>query len=89
MGFYFQPELAVKDGKLLFALQGTSSSGELKGKYGELPINGEKETQALKRVGAFWLEPDGTLHSLDVRQSGTCEAQQSVPGKVGASAPRA
>src|SRR5688572_21405829 len=58
-GFFFQPESKVVAGQLLFALQATSSSGSLSGRYGELPISDPKRIRALESAGAFWLEPDG------------------------------
>jgi hypothetical protein len=65
-GFFFRPDSKVVDGKLLFALQATSSSGSLTGRYGELRITDPKRIQALKSGGAFWLEPDGRKVRLEV-----------------------
>src|SRR5690349_9852592 len=58
-GFFFQPESKVVDGQLLFALQATSSSGSLHGRYGEVRVTDPKRIHALESGGAFWLEPDG------------------------------
>ncbi|HTI72594.1 MAG TPA: hypothetical protein VMF06_21645 [Candidatus Limnocylindria bacterium] len=66
MGFFFQPESKVVEGQLLFALQATSSSGSLSGRYGESPISGPKRLYALESGGAFWLEPDGRKIRLEV-----------------------
>jgi hypothetical protein len=56
------------DGQLLFALRGTSSSGSLSGRYGDLPITDPKRIHALESSGAFWLEPDGRKIQLEVRR---------------------
>lgn len=67
-GFYFQPSSKVINGQLVFALQGTSSSGSLSGHYGELPITDPQQIRALEHGGAFWLQPDGRLVRLEVRR---------------------
>jgi hypothetical protein len=67
-GFFFQPELRIVEGQLLFALQATSSNGALSGRYGELPITDVKHVHALESGGAFWLEPDGRKVRLEVRR---------------------
>src|SRR5436190_21534663 len=67
-GFLFRPESKVVDDQLLFALQVTSSSGSLSGRYGELPITDPKRIRVLERGGAFWLEPDGRKIPLEVRR---------------------
>jgi hypothetical protein len=68
-GFYFNPRYEVRKGALWFSLQGTSSSGNLKGREAEMPIEGEGAIEALKKGGAFWWEPDGTLLPLEVRET--------------------
>jgi hypothetical protein len=60
MGFFFQPRAKIVSGRLLFSLQGTSSSGSLSGRYDEIPITDPTQIQTLLSGGAFWLEPDGT-----------------------------
>jgi hypothetical protein len=65
-GFFFLPSSKVLDDKLLFALQGTSSSGSLAGQYGELAIDDTKQVRALETGGAFWVEPDGRKVPLEV-----------------------
>jgi len=67
MGFYFHPSSKVINGQLCFALQGTSSSGRLKGKIGEITITKPREISALLSGGAFWLEPDGTKVRLSLK----------------------
>jgi hypothetical protein len=59
MGFYFFPSSKVINGRLVFALEGTSSSGSLSGRFGEQAITKPKEIRAIETGGAFWLEPDG------------------------------
>ena len=66
MGFYFQPSAKAQGDKLLFALQGTSSSGSFTGQYGELPIDDAKQIHALETGGAFWVEPDGRKVPLEI-----------------------
>jgi hypothetical protein len=66
MGFYFQPSAKIVSGRLLFSLQGSSSSGSLSGRYAEIPITDPTQIRTLLATGAFWLEPDGTKVSLTV-----------------------
>ena len=67
LGFFFQPEATVIDGRLYFSLQGTSSSGALSGHNAEIPITDRIQIEALERAGAYWLEPDGTKVRLELR----------------------
>ena len=67
-GFYFNPGSKVSDGQLLFSLQATSSSGNLTGRYQEVPITGKDRISAIETRGAFWLEPDGTKVRLEVKR---------------------
>ena len=67
-GFFFEPSSKMVDGQLLFALQATSSSGSLTGRYGEMPIAGPKRIHALENGGAFWIEPDGRRVRLEVKR---------------------
>jgi len=66
--FFFAPSYEPIDGRLVFALGATSSSGNLAGRRRELPIEGARSIEALRRGGAFWWErspePDGTLVPL-------------------------
>jgi hypothetical protein len=66
MGFFFSPSSKVMDGQLLFALQGTSSTGAFAGQYGELPIEDPKQIHALETGGGFWVEPDGRRVPLEI-----------------------
>jgi hypothetical protein len=59
MGFYFSPSSTVSGGRLLFALQATSSTGTRSGQIGEVAINDPKQIRALDTGGAFWVEPNG------------------------------
>lgn len=74
MGFYFYPRYEVRNGSLVFSLQGTSSSGSRTGKEQELPIEGAEAIEALKKGGAFWWEPDGSLTPIAIKE----EANQPV-----------
>jgi hypothetical protein len=67
--FYFYPESRVRDGQLVFALRGSSSTGSASGKYGEVAITGSGRIHALESAGAFWLEPDGRKIQLEVRKN--------------------
>ena len=67
-GFFFQPCAKIVGGQLCFSLQGTSSSGSLSGRYGEIPITDPKLIQTLQRGGAFWLEPGGEKVRLEERK---------------------
>jgi hypothetical protein len=68
--FFFQPDYQVINGRLVFAMVATSSSGSLAGRHREMEIQGAENVQALQRQGAFWWnpdpEPDGTLVKLQV-----------------------
>ena len=65
-GFYFAPHYRAVDERLVFSLQGTSSSGSLSGRRFDFPIEGPSELRALSRGGAWWWEPDGSYVRLDV-----------------------
>jgi hypothetical protein len=56
--FFFRPNYQPMDGRLVFALVATSSSGHLAGRKTELKIEGAENLEALKSGGAFWWEPD-------------------------------
>lgn len=68
--FFFQPSYQVKDGRLVFALVSTTSSGNLAGRPREMKIEGEDNISALRRRGACWWErepaPDGRLVPLAI-----------------------
>jgi hypothetical protein len=78
MGFYFIPSHTVRDGRLLFSLQATTSSGSRPGTYGSMPISSADEVHALATGGAFWVEPDDQEEKLEVRNAGTCGVQPVV-----------
>lgn len=65
-GFFFAPEYVVRDGAVFFGLRGTSSSGNLRGQTGELPIREADAVAALERGGAFWRNADGPPARLRV-----------------------
>lgn len=66
--FFFQPEYKVVEGRLVFALAATSSSGSLAGRHREMRVEGATTIQALERRGACWWErspePGGTCVQL-------------------------
>jgi hypothetical protein len=68
MGFFFVPGAKVVDGQLLFSLQATSSSGNLRGRYGEIPITDPKHIQALRSAGAYWFEQGGQKIRLEEKK---------------------
>jgi hypothetical protein len=78
MGFFFQPSSRIVNGKLVFALHGTSSSGALTGRYGEAPISGLDALNALRSGGAFWLEPDGREVKLSIQSRVDCEEPNNL-----------
>ena len=68
--FFFQPDYKAMDGRLVFALGATSSSGSLAGRYREMKIEGDGNLRALQRGGAYWWErhpePEGSFVPLKV-----------------------
>ena len=56
--FFFKPSYEVRNGRLVFALVSTASSGNLAGRRREMKIEGADRILALRRGGAFWWEPD-------------------------------
>jgi hypothetical protein len=68
--FFFEPEYRAMEGRLVFALVSTSSSGSLAGRSRELEIKGAENIAALQKGGAFWWEresePDGTFVRLNI-----------------------
>lgn len=66
MGFYFTPKCKVIDAALLCSLQGTSSTGNRKGKPGEITISDPGQVNALESGGVYWFEPDGKRLKLEI-----------------------
>ncbi|EYF00058.1 Hypothetical protein CAP_1409 [Chondromyces apiculatus DSM 436] len=68
--FFFRPNYKAMDGRLVFALVATSSSGNLAGRQQEMKIEGADNLQALQRGGACWWErepePEGRFPRLQV-----------------------
>lgn len=54
--FFFQPDYQAMDGRLVFALVATASSGNLAGRHRELKIEGADNLFALQHGGACWWE---------------------------------
>lgn len=65
-GFFFHPDYRPREGRLVFALAATSSSGQLAGRRGEAPIEGAEAIAALRSGGGWWWEPDGSQVKLAV-----------------------
>jgi hypothetical protein len=78
--FFFEPSYEPIDDRLVFALAGTASSGNLAGRRRELRIEGEAAIAALEQGGAFFWEPEpaprGSLLRLRVLP------QASAPPRV-------
>src|SRR5262245_54105757 len=74
--FFFQPNYRVRDGRLVFALVSTASSGNIAGRPREMKIQGNDNILALRRGGAYWWErepaPGGRLVPLEI-------VEQSAP----------
>ncbi len=69
--FFFEPGYKAMDGRLVFALQATASSGRMAGRHREMRIEGAENLRALERGGAFWWEPEpaGSFAPLKIVQS--------------------
>lgn len=65
-GFFFQPSCRASEGKLVCVLQGTSSSGSLRGRKGVTPISRPEEVIALEAGGAWWWESTGARTRLAI-----------------------
>jgi len=55
--FFFQPGYRTMNGRLVFALVATSSSGNFAGRHREMKIEGADNLRAL-RGGCYWWEPE-------------------------------
>lgn len=64
--FFFLPGYEAINGRLVFTLQATSSTGNLTGRCTEMKIEGPDNLLALKRGGAYWWEPDGSYVPLRI-----------------------
>jgi hypothetical protein len=69
--FFFQPDYRAIDGRLLFAVAATASSGSIAaGTRREIRIEGAENLEALRHGGAYWWErepePRGSLVPLKV-----------------------
>jgi hypothetical protein len=56
--FFFEPRYRAMDGRLVFALVATSSSGSLAGRHREMKIEGAGNVLALQQGGACWWEQE-------------------------------
>ena len=68
--FFFEPRYEAREGRLVFALVSTASSGSFAGRGRQMKIDGDDNIRALRRGGAYWWErepePDGRLVPLKV-----------------------
>lgn len=68
--YFFQPDYKGMDGRLVFALVATSSSGNQAGRHQEMKIKGADHILALQHGGAYWWEaepePDGKFVPLRI-----------------------
>ena len=66
--FFFRPSYEVRDGRLVFALVATSSSGSVAGQPQQMKVEGDDNIAALRRGSAFWWDrdpqPEGMLLPL-------------------------
>jgi hypothetical protein len=56
--FFFEPSYKAIDGRLVFALVTTASSGNLAGRPRAMTIEGAENIAALEHGGACWWEPE-------------------------------
>jgi len=75
-GFFFEPQVAVEQGKLVFSMEGTSSRGDLAGKRHFAEIAGEGQPELARNAPVYWREPDGSLLELQ-KASWPCPSQCS------------
>jgi hypothetical protein len=64
--FFFQPGYRAIGGRLVFSLQGSSSSGDVRGRRGDVQIKGRENLKALENGGAVWWEPDGSYVPIEI-----------------------
>ncbi|MCA9630387.1 MAG: hypothetical protein KC766_22105 [Myxococcales bacterium] len=64
--FYYTPNYEPRDGRLVFSLRATTSTGNPSGKSTALEIEDEQAIRALRQGGAVWWEPDGSYVPLRV-----------------------
>jgi hypothetical protein len=56
--FFFEPAYRAFEGRLVFALAASASSGNLAETSREVRIVGDENVEALQRGGAYWWEPE-------------------------------
>jgi len=62
----------IKDDKLIFYLECTTSSGYPNGRLGFEKIMDRKRINLIKRKSVFWQEPDGKLIPLEIEPLEEC-----------------
>jgi hypothetical protein len=68
--FFFKPDYRAMDGRLVFVLASSTSSGNLARQHREMKIEGDENILALHHGGAYWWEPepepDGSFVRLQI-----------------------
>lgn len=80
--FFFQPDYKAMDGRLVFALVATASSGNLAGRHREMKIEGADNILALQRRGAYWWELEPEPEGRHLGEPGKPERSRFVPLKI-------
>ena len=68
--FFFLPQSQIVEGKLVFSVRGSASSGSLAGQIRQVTLETPEELMALDRGVFFWEpepEPRGTLVPIEVQ----------------------
>lgn len=63
--FYASPRYRPINGRLVFSLQGTTSTGTATGRRAAMRIEGREALDALAQGGAYWWEPDRSFVLLE------------------------
>ncbi len=69
--FFFLPQSQIVEGKLVFSVRGSASSGSLAGQMRQVTIETPEELMALDRGVFFWEpepKPRGTLVPIEVQR---------------------
>ena len=65
--FAFFPDTKISNGKAIFEVKGTSSSGDLRGRIRRDEIKKNKIKSLIDLGEAYWKEPNGTLIRLEFK----------------------
>jgi hypothetical protein len=77
--FFFRPDYKAMDGRLVFALRATASSGSLAGRYQEMKIEGDDNIRALRRGGAWWWEIEPEPEGRRLWELGKPDRHRMIP----------